>query len=186
MDPEVENVPALKRMWDENSLGTADISAMTEIMDLNKYPRRKPGITIMQTLAPPRTVREFTWLKKWPSGGGEYIYTCMGHGANDFVGDWLKKATWAWMQYLSGKYEEVPVLGRPKLDGDALAFSANHLTVSFAKPYSVKVMNQNGAMILTKNGQGNRSYDLSGLQPGFYFVKISGPSNAKVKRILIK
>jgi trehalose utilization protein len=186
MDPEVENVPALKKMWEENSLGTANISASTEIMELNKYPRGKPGITIMQTIAPPRTVLETTWLKEWPSGGGRYIYTSLGHGANDFVGGWLKKATWAWMQYLSGKYEIVPVLGRPKLDGDVIAFSANHLDVSYAKPYCVQVMNLNGAVILSKNGQGNHSYDLDGLQPGLYFAKVSGPSNARVKRILIK
>jgi hypothetical protein len=186
MDPEVNAFPSLKKMWDDNSLGTANISASTEIMEFNKYPRGKPGITILQTLAPPRTVHEFTWLKNWPSGGGQYIYTCLGHGANDFVGDWLKKATWAWMQYLNGKYDAVSALGRPKLDGDAFAFSANHLDVSYAKPYSVKVMNLNGGVIFLKNGQGNHQYDLSGLQPGFYFVKVSGPSNAKVKRILIK
>jgi len=186
MDPEVNNVPALKKMWEDNSLGTANISASTEIMDLNKYPRGKPGITIMQTVAPPQTVIESSWLKKWPSGGGEYIYTSLGHGANDFVGDWLKKGTWAWMQYLNGKYETVSALGRPKLDGDAIAFSANNLDVSYAKPYSVKVMNLNGAVMLSKNGQGNHNYDLNGLQPGLYFVKVSGPSNAKVKRILIK
>ncbi|MEO7427630.1 MAG: ThuA domain-containing protein [Fibrobacteria bacterium] len=191
MDPEVSNVPALKNMWEENSLGTANISAYTEIWGLNKYPRGKPGVTIMQTVMPTsaldsESVHEFTWLKKWPSGGGEYIYTCLGHGSNDFVGDWLKKATWAWMQYLNGKYDAVPVLGRPKLDGDVITFSANHLDVSYAKSYSVKVMNLNGAVILFKNGQGNRSYDLSGLQPGFYFVRVSGPSNARIKRILIK
>jgi hypothetical protein len=185
MDPEVDNVPALKRMWEENSLGTAKLTAMTEIFDLNKYPRGKPGITILQTVAPPRTAHEFTWLKNWPSGGGQYIYTCLGHGSNDFVGDWLKKGTWAWMQYLNGKYESTPVLGRPKLDGDAIAFSVNRLDVSYAKPYSVKVMNLNGAVIFSKNGQGNQRYDLNGLQPGFYFVKVSGPSNARVKRILI-
>src|SRR6185369_8530316 len=139
----------------------------------------------MQTVAPPRTVHEFTWLKDWPVGGGKYIYTCLGHGANDFVGDWLKKGTWAWMQYLNGKYEDVSALGRPKLDGDAISFSTNRLDVSYEKPYSVNVMNLNGAVILSKNGQGNKSYDLSSLKPGFYFVKVSGPSNAKVKRILI-
>jgi hypothetical protein len=186
MDPEVDNVPALKRMWEENNLGTANMSSSTEIMDLNKYPRGKPGITILQTVAPPQTVIESSWLKKWPSGGGEYIYTSLGHGANDFVGDWLKKGTWAWMQYLNGKYEGPDALGRPKLDGDALAFSANHLDVSYAKPYSVKVMNLNGAVILSKNGQGNHRYDLNGLQPGLYFVKVSGPSIARVKRILMK
>ncbi|MEO7427631.1 MAG: ThuA domain-containing protein [Fibrobacteria bacterium] len=186
MDPEVNNVPALKKMWDENGLGTANISASTEIMDLNKYPRGKPGITIMQTIAPPRTVQETTWLKQWPSGGGEYIYTSLGHGENDFVGDWLKKATWAWMQYLNGKYEVPDALGRPKLDGNALVFSANHLEVSYAKPYSVQVVNLKGAVILSKKGQGNHSYDFSGLKPGLYFAKVSGPSNARVKRILIK
>jgi hypothetical protein len=186
MDPEVNNVPALKKMWEENSLGTANISATTEIFDLNKYPRGKPGITILQTIARPRRAQEASWLKKWPVGGGEYIYTSLGHGANDFVGDWLKKGTWAWIQYLNGKYEMTPVLGRPKLDGDALAFSANHLDVSYARPYSVKVMNLNGAVILSKNGQGNQSYDLNGLKPGLYFAKVSGPSNARVKRILIK
>jgi hypothetical protein len=131
-------------------------------------------------------VHEFTWLKKWPSGGGKYIYTCLGHGSNDFVGDWMKKGTWAWMQYLNGKYDPVTALGRPKLDGDAMAFSANRLDVSYAKPYSVKVMNLNGAVVLSKKGQGNQSYDFNSLQPGFYFVKVSGPSNTKVKRILIK
>jgi hypothetical protein len=185
MDPEVDNVPALKKMWDENSLGTANIFAEGEILDLNKYPRGKPGITIMQTVAAKQIVHEFTWLMDWPSGGGEYIYTCLGHGPEDFAGEWMKKSTWAWMQYLNGKYGAVPVLGRPKLDGDALAFSLNHLDVSYAKPYTVKVMNLNGAVILSKNGQGNHSYDLSGLQPGFYFAKVSGPSNAKAKRILI-
>jgi len=186
MDPEVNNVPALKKMWEDNSLGTANISASTEIYDLNKYPRGKKGITIMQTVAPPRTVHDFTWLKEWPSGGGQYIYTCLGHGANDFVGDWLKKGTWAWMQFLNGKYNPTPILGRPNLDADAVAFSANNLDVSYEKPYSVKVMNLNGAVVLSKNGQGNHSYDLTSLKPGFYFVKVSGPSNVKVKRILIK
>jgi hypothetical protein len=186
LDPEVNNVPGLKKMWDDNSLGTANISASTEIYDLNKYPRGKPGITIMQTVAPPRTVHEFTWLKKWPTGGGQYIYTCLGHGANDFVGDWLKKGTWAWMQYLNGKYESTPIMGRPKLDGDAISFFSNSLDVSYAKPYTVNVTNLNGAVILSKSGQGNQKYDLSSLKPGFYFVKVSGPSNAKTKRILIK
>jgi hypothetical protein len=186
MDPEVSTVPELKKLWDDNSLGTANITASTEIYDLNKYPRGKKGITIMQTVAPPQTVHEFTWLKKWPSGGGEYIYTCLGHGANDFVGDWLKKGTWAWMQFLNGKYNAVSALGRPKLDGDALAFSENRLDVSYVKPYSVKILNLNGAVILSKNGQGNQSYDLNVLKPGLYFAKVSGPSNANTKRILIK
>ena len=128
MDPEVNNVPALKKMWEDNSLGAPNISPSTEILFLNKYPRGKPGITIMQTVAPPRSVHEFTWLKNWPSGGGQYIYTCMGHGPEDFVGDWMKKSTWAWMQYLNGKYDAVSALGRPKLDGDAIAFSSNRLT----------------------------------------------------------
>jgi len=186
MDPEVNNVPALKKMWEDNSLGAPNISPSTEIMDLNKYPRGKPGITIMQTVAPPQTVHEFTWLKKWPSGGGQYIYTSLGHGTEDFVSDWMKKSTWAWMQYLNGKYDAVSALGRPKLDGDAIAFSGNNLDVSYAKPYSVKVMNLNGAVILSKNGQGNQSYDLNGLKPGLYFVKVAGPSNARIKRILIR
>ncbi|MEO7427632.1 MAG: T9SS type A sorting domain-containing protein [Fibrobacteria bacterium] len=187
VDPELNADPDLKKMWEDNSLGTANISSSTEIYDLNKYPRGKKGITIMQTVAPPRTVHEFTWLKKWPSGGGKYIYTCLGHGSADFVGDWMKKGTWAWMQYLNGKYDPVvTALGRPKLDGDAIAFSLNRLDVSYAKPYSVKVMNLNGAVVLSKNGQGSQSYDLKGLQPGFYFAKVSGPSNSKVRRILIK
>jgi hypothetical protein len=186
VDPEVDKVPGLKKMWDDNSLGTANISASTEIYDLNKYPRGKKGITIMQTVAPPRTVHEFTWLKDWPTGGGKYIYTCLGHGSNDFVGDWLKKGTWAWMQYLNGKYETTPIQGRAKLDRDAIAFSGNRLDVSYEKPYSVKILNLNGAVVLSKNGQGNQKYDLSSLKPGFYFAKVFGPSNASAKRILIK
>ena len=49
MDPEVNSVPELKKMWDDNSLGTASISASTEIYALNQYPRGKKALPSCKT-----------------------------------------------------------------------------------------------------------------------------------------
>ncbi|GEM_PF-2752880 len=184
-DPELNNNIPLKKMWDDNSLGNPSI-AQTEIYALQLYPRGKPGITIMQNVAPPNTVHEFTWLKKFGTGGGEYIYTCLGHGPNDFVGDWLKKATWAYMQYLNGKYAPTSLKPSLELNSNSVNFAANKLDVRFANAYSVRVYDVKGETAFARNGRGIQGFDLAGMQPGLYFIKIKSAKASYSVRALIK
>jgi hypothetical protein len=105
-DPAVNEHPGLKKMWETYELGEPTIEK-TEIYKFTKYPRGKDSVTIMQKVKPPNNVvedHEFTWLRD--IGKGQYIYTALGHSEADFKGGWLKKATWAWMEFLDGKFNE--------------------------------------------------------------------------------
>lgn len=187
-DPEMSKIPALKKMWDANSLGDPNIS-QTEIYTLNVYPRGKVGVTMMQTVAPPNNaipVHDFTWHKKIGTTG-EYIFTCLGHGPGDFTGGWLQKATWAWMEYLNGKYNTPSgSLGQAELKVNSIDFSANRLEVRYADSYALKITDINGTTVLSKSGQGIQSFDLAGYQPGFYFIKVKGSTGSHFLRVLIK
>lgn len=186
-DAEMSKIPALKKMWDDNNLGDPNISN-TEIYTLNVYPRGKTGVTMMQTVAPPNNatpVHDFTWHKK--IGAGEYIFSCLGHGAGDFTGGWLQKATWAWMEYLNGKYNPVAIEERAKeLNANSIGFSGRKLEVRNAGSYSLKIMNVEGATVLSEATSGANSFNLAGFKSGYYFVKVQGSTGSHTLRVLLK
>lgn len=187
IDPEMSRIPALKKMWDENALGDPNI-ANTEIYTLNVYPRGKPGVTIMQTVAPPNNalpLHDFTWHKQ--IGKGEYIFTCLGHAAEDFNGGWMQKALWAWMLYLNGKYAPVTLVdGKPAARPNSMEQAGNSLRVNFSKTYSLVVRNVRGEKVLLKSGLGATEYDLSGMQPGFYVAHAKSAAGSQVLKVLVK
>jgi hypothetical protein len=186
MDPEMKKIPALQKMWDDNALGAPNISN-TEIYTLTAYPRGKEGVTMMQTVAPPNNaipVHDFTWHKK--IGAGEYIFSCLGHGPGDFTGGWLQKATWAWMQYLNGAYNATTLDKRAKdLNANSIGFSGRKLEVRNAGSYSLKIMNVEGATVFSESGKGARTFNLAGLESGYYFVNLKGTAGSHSLRVLV-
>lgn len=186
-DPEMSKLPALKKMWDDNALGEPNIS-QTEIYTLNLYPRGKTGVTMMQTVAAPNnavTSHDFTWHRK--IGAGEYIFTCLGHGPGDFTGGWMQKATWAWMEYLNGKYNPpTDIQIKLGMNPNSIDFADKTLKVHYTNPYSLKVVNVAGKTLLAKSGQGLLRFNLTGLQTGIYFVKVKGAAGTHSRQILIK
>jgi type 1 glutamine amidotransferase len=186
-DAEMKKIPALQKMWDDNALGDPNI-ASTEIYTLTSYPRGKEGVTMMQVVAPPNNaipVHDFTWHKK--IGSGQYIFTCLGHGTGDFTGGWLQKATWAWMEYLNGKYDPVTITkGELALKSNSVNFSGNQLQIRNLSSYALKVTNLKGETVFSKVGHGSQAYNLGVLKSGFYFVKLSGGTGVHSFKVLIK
>ena len=187
VDPEMKKIPALQRMWDMNALGDPNIS-QTEIYTLTAYPRGKEGVTMMQVVAPPNNaipVHDFTWHKKIVKG--EYIFTCLGHGTGDFTGGWMQKATWAWMEYLNGKYNDVvPVRGKLRLKPNSVDFDGKNLDVFYAKPYTVKIAGMDGRAVVVESAQGLKSFDLAAVKPGMYFLRITCAGISNTQRLFIK
>jgi hypothetical protein len=185
-DVEMKKIPALQKMWDDNALGEPNISN-TEIYTLTAYPRGKEGVTMMQTVAPPNNaipVHDFTWHKK--IGSGEYIFSCLGHGPGDFTGGWMQKATWAWMEYLNGKYNPTTELkNKLALESNSIRFSGRKLDVRNAGSYSLRITDIRGATVFTESCQGTRSFNLAGFKSGYYFVKVKGSTGSHTLRVLV-
>lgn len=185
-DPEMSRIPALKRMWDEAGLGDPNIS-QTEVYTLNMYPRGKTGVTMMQTVAPPHNaipVHDFTWHRK--IGSGEYIFTCLGHGPNDFTGGWLQKAIWAWMEYLNGKYGPstgVAPPGRSLMP--ALELRGKRLEVIATLPGELEIRDVTGKGVRREKLPGSGWIDLSLLDPGLYTIRLKTAAGYIGKRILV-
>lgn len=183
-DPEMDAIPALGRMWTDHNLGRGSIIQATEIYTLNVYPRGKEGVKIMQTLAPPQQKREFTWHRTIGTSG-KYIFTCLGHSSADFAGDWLKKATWAWMEYMAGKYETTSLAsGQSKPFG--IEHSAGLVTVHSQKEFQFEVRDIRGAVVLSRRGENMGSYSLAGLKPGIYFTKVKGAEGTRSMRVFVR
>jgi type 1 glutamine amidotransferase len=186
-DAEMNRIPALKKMWDDNNLGDPNFST-TELYTLNFYPRGKEGVTVMQTVAAPNNavpVQDFTWHKK--IGAGEYIFSCLGNGPADFSGGWFQKATWAWMEYLNGKYNlSTELKNKIDLESNPIRFSRRKLEVKNSGSYSLKIMNVEGATVLSEAGRGTQSFNLSGFKSGCYFVKLEGLAGSHSLRVLVK
>ncbi len=185
-DPEMKTLPALQKMWTDNALGDPNISN-TEIYTLTSYPRGHEGVTMMQTAPalPSVPLHDFTWHRQ--IGLGQYIFTCLGHGPEDFTGGWLQKATWAWMEYLNGKYNPVNLAEKElALKASSVAFSENQLVVRNLKSFSLQVTDINGVTALAKSGQGSQTFDLNGLKSGFYFVRFKEATGGHSFRVLVK
>lgn len=182
-DTEMSRIPALGKMWEDHQLGTAAITTSTEIYSLNVYPRGKEGVTVMQTLAAPQQKREYTWHKT--VGTGKYIFSCLGHGAADMAGGWMKKAVWGWMEYLKGKYDVTSVEGKPVASPNSMERTGNSLRVNFTKNYSLVVRNVKGENVILKSGSGIAEYDLSGMQPGFYVASVKSAVGSQVMKLVI-
>jgi hypothetical protein len=182
-DPEMAKIPALGKMWEDHKLGRATITASTEIYSLNVYPRGKEGVTVMQTLASPQQKREFTWHRDIEKG--KYIFTCLGHSANDFVGDWLKKGIWGWMEYLKGKYEPTSALAPAQPKAFGIEHAAGVVTVNSKSGFTAQIRDVRGAVVLSSRGHDMARYSLAGFQPGIYFVKVRGAQGEKSQRVLV-
>jgi hypothetical protein len=184
-DPEMDGIPALGKMWTEHALGRGSIIQATEIYTLNVYPRGKEGVKVMQTLAAPQQKREFTWHRT--IGTGRYIFTCLGHSAADFAGDWLKKATWGWMEYMAGKYDETTSATLP---GQPKAFGIEHangaVTVNSERDFTAEIRDVKGAVVLSRRGFDTGRYSLEGFKPGIYFVKVKGTQGFKSQRVFVR
>lgn len=184
IDPEMEKIPSLARMWEDHKLGVGTITAATEAYTLNVYPRGKEGVTVMNTIATLGPKREFTWHRT--IGTGKYIFTCLGHAANDFVGDWMKKATWGWMEYLKGKYETPTALLPEQRPAFGIEHAAGAVTVHSERDFSAEIRDVRGAVVLSRRGQDMGRYSLEGFQPGLYFVKVRGAQGMKSLRVLVR
>lgn len=186
LDPEIKKIPTLQKMWEVNNLGDPNIS-QTEIYTLTAYPRGKEGVTMMQTVAPPNNaipVHDFTWHKK--TGQGEYIFTCLGHGPGDFTGGWLQKATWAWMEYLNGKYDPVTLVnGKPKLAANTVVFDGTSLDMDFGKGYAMTLVDAAGKSIMSGTADGYRSYSMTGIRSGLYFLKVKAKSGSSTRSLIV-
>lgn len=186
IDPEMSRIPALTRMWEDHKLGVGKIIQATEVYTLNVYPRGKTGVTVMNTVPGPGTPanREFTWHKT--IGEGKYIFTCLGHSSADFAGDWLKKATWGWMEYLNGKYDEVTSIGPGMKQPFGIRHSDRTLTVHSERDFTGEIRDVKGSIVLSLRGQDMGSWSLEGFEPGIYFVKVRGTEGVKSLRMVVR
>lgn len=142
---------------------------------------------MMQVVAPPNNAlakHDFTWHRA--IGQGKYIFSCLGHGPNDFIGDWLKKATWAWMEYLNGKYDAPTALRPGQRPPFGVAYSAGTVTVHSERAFTAEIRDVRGSVVMSRRGHDEGSYSLAGRKPGIYFVKVRGTQGMKSLRVLVR
>ncbi len=210
LDPEIKKNPAMDKVWTEEGLGNLTSIQKTEIYILTTNPRGKPGVTMLQTVNKANTNiadHPFTWVKKIKQG--EYVYTSLGHNQEDFKGGWIKKATWAWMRYLSEDntpcckttgFEEYDAacknpqpsacittgISKVALKEAFVEFAPGSLAITYPNPYRVEVSNIKGETVIAQSHNGPNVFSLSEVKPGLYFVKVIASGKSVNKRVLIK
>jgi type 1 glutamine amidotransferase len=186
-DKEIEKLPGFKEMWTENQLGDEAEFPSTELYVYNANPRGKTGITMFHTVG-----KDFSDVEDHPFGwhktigdSGEFIYSALGHQKSDFASGWMKKATWAWMKYLTGDYKPVSgVDGKPFHPFARLDVNKSHVHIKDVGRHSVRVFDLQGRLRYDWRGTDEQMYAYQGLDAGIYYLQVKS-RNLDYKRAVI-
>jgi uncharacterized protein len=179
--------PALARMWayckDTLKMSTDVVSFDTEIYQFNIDVKGKPNTTIFQELrgAPAKGgVREsFGWIKSFPNGG-KMMYTALGHETPEWTANdsWLTKATYAYMRYLLGDFNNPVVSLAPRI-----TVEGQRLEIGSVKDRTVRVSDIGGRLVAAGKGSQLNGFNL---KEGMYFVTVKTAGKVFSKTIVIK
>lgn len=187
-DAELNNNAALKKVWSDFALGSFQ-NWDTEIYYFNKNIRGATGTKIFHKVTT-GAVSEmkgdhiFGWTQT--IGKGEMLYTALGHDNKDFAqnNQWLKKAMWAWMNYLVPPITDVKKA--PAVLSSPIKIGGESISIDSPEKHSVEVLSTDGKKVFSKSAKGPALYNLPLLKQGIYIVKVTSGKNSIKKSILIK
>jgi hypothetical protein len=68
---------------------------------------------------------------------------------------------------------------------ETVTYSQLAITISDQGTHSIEISDVNGRLLISKNGMGEKEYNISELNPGIYYVEVNTPKNSLIKKVLL-
>jgi hypothetical protein len=125
-----------------------------------------------------------------PIKKGRHFYFPFGHDKREvdpFPGNTWDKLIKQGLYYTAG-YDTVALtsvasINRKKFNGSSI--SVRYMNVSIPARHTIQVTDIHGAVVFSQSAAEAGDYDLSGLQTGFYFIKVDIPGITETQKVLI-
>ncbi len=177
---------ALGRMWDycKDSLNMAKdiVHYSSEISYFDSDVRGKPNVVVFQELrgetAKNKVRQSFSWIKSMPNGG-KMMYSALGHSTGEWTENnaWLTKATWAYMKYLVGDFNQPVAIHKPKI-----STTGSFVEINTAKSHNFLIRDVGGKWIASGKASAQSEFKLN---EGLYFVTVHSAGSVLTKCIFI-